>query len=162
MASGHRDRRDRRASSKPILDPRSSILDPRSSILDPRSSILDSRFSILDPRFSILDSRFSILDPRSSILDSRFSSSGVEKPKVSQTQSSSFTPGTLSEILSQIYLAKVSCMSSRGTVPIKFCSSPLWLRCFDCSLDPFRGAPWPLVKCCVASMQESARAQIPF
>ena len=23
---------------------------------------------------------------------------------------------------------------------------------FDCSLDPFRGAPWPLVKCCVASM----------
>ena len=122
-----------------------------SSIRDPRSSILDHPSSILDPRFSILDSR-------SSILDSRFSSSGVEKPKVSQTQSSSFTPGTLSEILSQIYLAKVSCMSSRGTVPIKFCSSPLWLRCFDCSLDPFRGAPWPLVKCCVASMQESARA----
>ena len=132
------------------------------SVLHPRSSIPNqSCISCFSPS-SILDSRFSILDPRSSILDSRFSSSGVEKPKVSQTQSSSFTPGTLSEILSQIYLAKVSCMSSRGSVPIKFCSSPLWLRCFDCSLDPFRGAPWPLVKCCVASMQESARAQIPF
>ena len=57
VASGHRDRRDRRASSKPILDPRSSILDPRSSILDPRSSILDSRFSILNSRFSILVKR---------------------------------------------------------------------------------------------------------
>ena len=85
-----------------ILDSRFSILDSRSSLLDSRFSILDSRFSILDPRFSILDSRFSILDSRSSILDSRFSSSGVEKPKVSQTQSSSFTPGTLSEILSQM------------------------------------------------------------
>ena len=130
--------------TRPVLDPRFSILDSRFSILDSRFSILDSQSSILDSRSSILDPRFSILDSRSSILDSRFSSSGVEKPKVSQTQSSSFTPGTLSEILSQIYLAKVSCMSSRGTVPIKFCSSPLWLRCFlRAPWIPSGGLPGP-------------------